>query len=88
MTMNRHNEYRSSVAGWFSLTLAAMFLLVQPVLASEVTKGNSYGVHSSEKPDWFKESFLEFEEDVAEATSANRRVMRGMFNSILVPTRC
>ena len=44
-------------------------------LASEVEPGKYYGAIPSEKPDWFKESFLEFEEDVAEAAAAGRRVM-------------
>jgi hypothetical protein len=28
----------------------------------------------TEYPDWFKESFLELEDDITEATEANRRV--------------
>ncbi len=44
-------------------------------LASEAKLGKYYGAIPSEKPDWFKESFLDFEEDVAEATAAGRRVM-------------
>jgi thioredoxin-related protein len=42
---------------------------------SLATEGKSYGAIPSEKPDWFKESFLEFEEDVSEAAAAGRRVM-------------
>lgn len=44
-------------------------------IASENKMGKFYGAIPSEKPDWFKESFLEFEDDVAEAAAANRRVM-------------
>lgn len=50
-------------------------LLAQAVAASEVKPGASYGAITSEKPEWFKESFLEFEADVAEAAEAGRRVM-------------
>jgi len=45
---------------------------MQTSLASE---GKFYGAIPSEKPDWFKESFLEFEEDVTEAAANGRRVM-------------
>ncbi len=43
--------------------------------SSETSVGESFGAQLSEKTDWFKESFLEFEEDVAEAQAAGRRVM-------------
>ena len=52
-----------------------MFLCSGLAAASEVQPGNYYGAKRSEKPDWFKESFLEFEEDVAEAAAEGRRVM-------------
>ena len=54
------------------LILLLLLIPLQPGLASE---GKSYGAISSEKPDWFKESFLEFEEDVTEAAANGRRVM-------------
>jgi len=69
----------------FKTSLACLArLLVLPALiglplqaghASDVQMGNYYGAILAEKPDWFKESFLEFEEDVAEAAAAGRRVM-------------
>jgi len=37
--------------------------------------GAFLGARTAEKPDWFKESFLEFEEDVAEAAADGKRVM-------------
>ena len=55
-----------------------VFMLMFPWnvnLASEVKPGKYYGAIPSEKPAWFKESFLEFEDDVAEAAAAGRRVM-------------
>ncbi|MDH3859258.1 MAG: thioredoxin fold domain-containing protein [Gammaproteobacteria bacterium] len=55
-----------------------VFMLMFPwnaSLGSEVKPGKYYGAIPSEKPDWFKESFLEFEDDVAEAAAAGRRVM-------------
>jgi thioredoxin-related protein len=52
-----------------------LLLLLIPLQTSLATEGKSYGAIPSEKPDWFKESFLEFEEDVTEAAAAGRRVM-------------
>ncbi len=37
--------------------------------------GGYYGAMETAHPDWFKESFLEFEEDIAEATAANKRLI-------------
>jgi thioredoxin-related protein len=38
-------------------------------------KGEYTGAQQSEPPAWFKQSFLDFEEDVQEAAAANKRVM-------------
>ena len=57
------------------LTLLAGLIFLCPALASEQPAGAYYGAKVSEKPDWFKESFLDFEEDVAEAAEQGRRVM-------------
>lgn len=53
-----------------------LFLLL-PVSAAEqeVKPGLSLGAKRSETPDWFKQSFLEFEDDVAEAAAEGKRVM-------------
>jgi thioredoxin-related protein len=58
----------------FLIILLLQFNLV-PVLATEVEPGASLGAKISETPGWFKESFLDFEEDVAEAAAAGKRVM-------------
>ncbi len=56
--------------------MALLLLISQQIAAAgETGLGNFLGAIPSEKPDWFKESFLEFEEDVAEAAGAGRRVM-------------
>ncbi len=52
-----------------------LLLLLFPLQASFAREGTFYGAVPSEKPGWFKESFLEFEDDVTEATAAGRRVM-------------
>ncbi len=55
------------------LMLALLFPLSS--LAEEKEEGRYLGAQESEIPDWFKESFLEFEEDVAEARDNGRRVL-------------
>lgn len=54
--------------------LLLLFYLV-PAISNEVVPGQSLGAKISETPEWFKESFLEFEEDIAEASAANKRIM-------------
>lgn len=56
----------------FVLTLT---LLAGPLMAEEKKQGEYLGAIISEKPHWFKESFLEFEADVAEAAEEGKRVM-------------
>ena len=56
------------------LTLIVYLGLLTNVFASE-KQGAYLGAITAETPHWFKESFLEFEEDVDEAAQQNRRVM-------------
>ena len=42
---------------------------------TEVIPGQYLGAKITTHPDWFKESFLEFEEDIAEATEAEKRLV-------------
>ena len=59
--------------------LMALCLLVAfaspAVNSSDTQQGRFLGADTAEKPDWFKDSFLEFEDDVAEASASGRRVM-------------
>ncbi|HHQ41779.1 MAG TPA: hypothetical protein ENK20_05770, partial [Chromatiales bacterium] len=57
-----------------SLLAALALVLADPLQASE-RKGRYYGAKETEYPDWFKTSFLDFKEDVAEAAAEGRRVM-------------
>ena len=68
----RESRQSSSLQCLLSL---ALLLSIFAAPASETEPGRFFGAIQSEKPDWFKESFLEFEEDVAEAAAAGRRVM-------------
>lgn len=70
----RYNETASLWSGQPVVFLLLLFYLV-PAIATEVTPGASLGAKTSETPEWFKESFLEFEEDIAEAGAEGKRVM-------------
>ena len=50
-------------------------VLLLPAIAENKEHGAYLGAIGSEIPHWFKESFLEFEGDVAEAAEQNKRVM-------------
>jgi thioredoxin-related protein len=67
----RHNL----VAKLTLLVLLGLCLAAPSGFATESKTGKYLGARTAEKPDWFKSSFLEFEEDVNEATAAGRRVM-------------
>jgi len=56
------------------LVLVLGFVLL-PAFAEPMKPGVYLGSKTSEAPAWFKESFLEFEEDVQEAAQNGRRVM-------------
>ena len=42
---------------------------------TEVSSGQYFGAKVTTHPDWFKDSFLEFEEDIAEAAEAGKRLV-------------
>lgn len=59
-----------------SIVITALLLLSWSFVALADSPSGSYlGAQPAEKPEWFKESFLEFEEDVAEAAEEGKRVM-------------
>lgn len=53
--------------------IAAILALATSAAAQEL--GDYAGARETEHPDWFKESFLDFEEDIEEATANGKRVM-------------
>jgi len=76
MAGNRHTIPGNPSPGFYPLAfLLLLSIPFQACLANETPIGDFFGARSSEKPHWFKESFLEFEDDVAEAAAANRRIM-------------
>ena len=57
-------------------TLFALFtLLSQSVMAASKEEGQFFGAKETEYPSWFKESFLDLHEDLAEATKADKRLI-------------
>ena len=50
-------------------------ILVIPAFTSHATQGQILGEDSYTIPDWFKDSFLEIEEDIRDANNNNRHVM-------------
>ena len=58
------------------LLFSAIFCLCfSSAIVAQDKQGAYLGAQTSETPHWFKESFLEFEEDVAEAAANNKRLM-------------
>ena len=57
------------------LALFFLGLLMLPGYAASSAQGEYLGAKLADNPVWFKDSFLEFEEDVKEAAAANKRVM-------------
>lgn len=66
--------YTARTLGNIMLCLAAL-LLSDIGAASEQKRGAYRGAMATEYPAWFKDSFLNLREDVAEARSNNKRVM-------------
>lgn len=63
----------------YVFVLLSFFLLLtcsaSSLFASETKRGIVLGAKISEHPDWFKESFLDISEDIAEASEADKHVM-------------
>ncbi|HIN60481.1 MAG TPA: thioredoxin, partial [Gammaproteobacteria bacterium] len=53
----------------------AFLLLISPISASETRPGELDGAIETPHPSWFKESFLDFREDIAEASAEGRRLL-------------
>ena len=53
----------------------AFLLLISPISASETRPGDFDGAIETPHPSWFKESFLDFREDIAEASAEGRRLL-------------
>ncbi len=50
--------------------------MLSPIFAEEIKKeGGYFGAKTATHPEWFKESFLDLEEDIADAASKNKRLV-------------
>jgi len=71
--------YRKRLLGrWLLVVLSLSFLNAHSIAADNVSakpEGKFYGAMETEYPDWFKESFLDFNEDVADAAASGKRLM-------------
>lgn len=59
---------------WIGFLFSSLFMLAANTQAEE-KHGKFYGAKETEYPAWFKDSFLDFREDVAEASRAGKRLM-------------
>lgn len=59
---------------WLGVLFSGLVVLAAPVSAEE-KHGKFYGAKETEYPAWFKDSFLDFREDLAEATKSGKRLM-------------
>ena len=57
------------------ILLLPIFVSAQETATKEKKHGEFIGASDTEYPDWFKTSFLELEDDVAEAAEAGKRLM-------------
>lgn len=58
------------------VSVCVCFIAAQAAGTEEVVKPGTFkGAKNTETPSWFKESFLDFEEDIDEATAAGKRLM-------------
>ncbi len=57
------------------LLIIVLSIFSLSVTANEKKLGNYYGAKDAEHPEWFKESFLDLAEDVADAADENKRLV-------------
>lgn len=65
--------FRSRLPRFLPVLFTACMLIASAQAAEE--KGKFYGARKTEYPAWFKQSFLDFNEDIADATAAGKRLM-------------
>ena len=70
--------FRVSYGRWWrviSAVFSAVLFVQGSVASAQTERGTFSGAKETEMPDWFKESFLDFEEDIEEATANDKRLM-------------
>ncbi len=66
---------RQALSYLITAATIAVTLVTTPAAAAENPEGAFLGAKESHAPQWFKESFLDFEEDIAEAAARGKRVL-------------
>ncbi len=59
----------------FAVLLISLLTLVTTANASTKAQGQFFGGMDTEYPDWFKDSFLDLQDDIQEATDAGKRLV-------------
>ena len=78
MQTNYHHPFRNSNCYLCILFAVVYFLsstIVTASLNNETIEGKFIGASVTQYPEWFKDSFLELEEDINEASERNKRLM-------------
>jgi len=80
-SLSQHCQLESSMYRFFHLFLtviiaSSLFTVNLLVFAKEpAVEGKYFGAKETEYPSWFKESFLDFKEDIEEAKGQNKRLI-------------
>lgn len=72
--MNKTNSWTTRTSCWLFLLVASLSATTHAA-SSQAGHGQFIGAMTTIYPDWFKESFLEFREDIEEAAADGKRVM-------------
>ena len=77
MKTSRYLNMITARSRWTAVVfpVLAFLLLLSPISASETPSGDFDGAIETPHPSWFKESFLDFREDIAEASAEGRRLL-------------
>jgi thioredoxin-related protein len=62
-------------AAYLTILFTLFTLSILPVMAASEKEGQFFGAMETEYPSWFKDSFLDLKEDLAEASKANKRLV-------------
>ena len=68
-------DYGQSGGGLIALSLVSLLVAFAGAAGASGQPGTFKGAKTTETPEWFKESFLDFEEDIDEATASGKRLM-------------
>ena len=81
-SVNLLPRYRIPLSIGGRIILASLLLVaVQVLVADEEKIGSFSGAKPTTHPTWFKESFLDFEEDIAEAAAQGKRLVLYVYQS-------